>query len=221
MRDIWRFTRRVLVALMVCGLIGYAALIMLAQPRGEVEMHGIVVKGSDGRYEDQVVAEIASRLTAFWNEHPSVSMDTLTWRAHDHGMMCGMRVVGYHAGYCMSNSTVLWWHRAIKDELDTNGVMGVEFVIAHEVGHHVAPQLGIWYDRKSRLRGELMADCLAGVFQGNQRHVPGDIEKARRAVVARGESKAEGTNRHGTAEERVAAWERGMAGGVDACLAGA
>ncbi len=119
------------------------------------------------------------------------------------------------------------------------------YVVAHEVGHHVQKQLGI-FDKTDALRRqgdrafanhvsvrqELQADCFAGVWanQANQRGPllqPGDMEAGLRAASAIGDDtlqkRAQGyvvpeSFTHGTSQQRVTWFSRGLKEGkLEAC----
>ncbi len=106
-----------------------------------------------------------------------------------------------------------------------NGDFASAYVIAHVVGHHVQNLLGVtetFQDRshgmdhqgrkRSSLRVELQADCLAGVWakqteKWKQMLGPDEIERAISAFT------------HGTAKQRITAFERGNASGnTQTCL---
>lgn len=111
------------------------------------------------------------------------------------------------------------------------------YVIAHEVGHHVQTLLGISSDvraaqqRASKaksnelsVRQELQADCFAGVWANrNQKRVnfleAGDIDEAMHAASMIGDDRLAHTHghvampdsfTHGTSEQRVTWFKRGL-----------
>jgi predicted metalloprotease len=109
-------------------------------------------------------------------------------------------------------------------------------VLAHEVGHAVAMQLG----HASRLAydNESTADCLAGAFARQASRdgslEKGDVEEAFFGMAAAGDPEPEltGDRRidrrilvraavmgHGTREQRTANFRAGLDGGAGACLA--
>jgi predicted metalloprotease len=115
------------------------------------------------------------------------------------------------------------------------------YVIAHEVGHHVQEQLGVFdkvaqaRQRGARMEGadglsvrqELQADCYAGVWansgqQRNQWLQPGDVESALAAATAIGDDalqqQAQGrvvpdSFTHGTSAQRVKWFNTGFKSG--------
>lgn len=119
------------------------------------------------------------------------------------------------------------------------------YVIAHEVGHHVQTLLGISQKvNQARqqvgkaqgndlsVRQELQADCFAGVWANrNQQRIqflePGDIDEAinaagqigdDRLAQASGRAVAPDNFTHGTSQQRVNWFSRGLeAGNIEAC----
>jgi uncharacterized protein len=80
--------------------------------------------------------------------------------------------------YCPADQTI-YLDETFFEELKTRfgakgGEVAESYVMAHEVGHHVQNQLGIFakYDKsdnQNSVRTELQADCLAGIWAGNIR----------------------------------------------------
>jgi uncharacterized protein len=80
--------------------------------------------------------------------------------------------------YCPSDQTI-YLDETFFEELKTRfgakgGEVAESYVMAHEVGHHVQNQLGIFakYDKsdnQNSVRTELQADCFAGIWAGNIR----------------------------------------------------
>lgn len=147
-----------------------------------------------------------------------------------------------NAGYCPRDNTIYFddvfvavqaRHAAI--ELGTDGDMAAVGIIAHEMGHAVAIQLGV--QSRATYPNEAIADCLAGAFTDQSRRdgslEDGDIEEAFFGMAAAGDPTPELTgnprmdNRilrvasimgHGTREQRTANFRRGLDGGAGACL---
>ena len=71
--------------------------------------------------------------------------------------------------YCPNNNTILYdevfvagMAKTASNALGTDGDMASVGVIAHEMGHAVAMQLG--HASRSSYQNEATADCLAGAF---------------------------------------------------------
>jgi predicted metalloprotease len=120
-------------------------------------------------------------------------------------------------------------------QLGTDGDMVAVGIIAHEVGHAVAMQLGA--DSGVPYENEATADCLAGAF--TQRSArdgsleKGDLEEAFFGMAAAGDPtpRLTGIRRyddrimrraallgHGTREQRMANFKAGFDGGAGACI---
>jgi predicted metalloprotease len=154
---------------------------------------------------------------------------------------CGI-MGGNNAAYCTVRNTIyfddVFVARQAKDaalDLGTDGDMAAVGIIAHEMGHAVAVQLGA--DSPVPYYNEATADCLAGAF--TQRSArdgslePGDLDEAFHGLAAAGDPTPQLTgNRridarityraalmgHGTRDQRLANFRAGYEQGADACL---
>ena len=154
---------------------------------------------------------------------------------------CGI-LPASNAQYCPELNTIYFDEvfvarqaKAAAAELGTDGDMAAVGIIAHEMGHAVAIQLG----QSSRIpyENEATADCLAGAFaqrsarDGNLEK--GDLEEAFFGLAAAGDPTPQFTgyqqidNRiarraaimgHGTREQRQGNFSAGYEGGARACL---
>jgi len=136
----------------------------------------------------------------------------------------------------------LAFYRDLKERFHAPGEFAEAYVIAHEVGHHVQNLLGISakvHNAQQRAAGnpakanalsvrlELQADCFAGVWckrADSMKHIiePGEIEQALTAASAIGDDRLQKQSRgyavpesftHGTSEQRVRWFKRGMESG--------
>jgi predicted metalloprotease len=126
--------------------------------------------------------------------------------------------------------------KAAAQELGTDGDMAAVGIIAHEMGHAVAMQLG----QMSRIpyENEATADCLAGAFTQQSAKdgslEKGDLEEAFFGLAAAGDPTPQFTGYeqidariarraalmgHGTREQRLANFKAGYNQGPKACLA--
>ena len=156
---------------------------------------------------------------------------------------CGTGQSAMGPFYCPADQKVyidLSFYRDLRERFHAPGEFAQAYVIAHEVGHHVQNLLGI-SDKVRRaqqgaskakanalsVRLELQADCFAGIW-GNRADAtkniiePGEIEQALNAASAIGDDRLQQQSEgritpesftHGTSEQRVRWFKRGMDSG--------
>jgi predicted metalloprotease len=155
---------------------------------------------------------------------------------------CGVMTPN-NAGYCYADNTIYFddvfvaaQEKAAGQALGTDGDMAGLGIIAHEMGHAVAMQLG--HASRISYQNEATADCLAGAFTQHASKdgslEKGDVEEAEYGMASAGDPTPELTgNRrvdqrilarlemdsHGTREQRVQNFRTGLNGGAGACLA--
>jgi len=150
---------------------------------------------------------------------------------------CGMAGSAMGPFYCPLDRKVyidLSFYDDMKRKLGAGGDFAQAYVIAHEVGHHVQNLLGIAEKvmrarqrlpkveaNRLSVRMELQADCLAGVWGHDNRHLleAGDLEEALNAAAAIGDDRLQRRSQgyvvpdaftHGTSEQRVRWFRRGF-----------
>ena len=157
---------------------------------------------------------------------------------------CGVMSAN-NAAYCPATNSIYFdeifvaaMRKATARRLGTDGDMAGIGVIAHEMGHAAAIQLGI--ASRVTYNNEAIADCLAGTFirrlqEDNSLGVleAGDLEEALAGVAAAGDPEVEltGNDRidarriarqrmmaHGTSEQRVSNFKVGLKNGVRGCV---
>jgi len=154
---------------------------------------------------------------------------------------CGVMMPN-NAGYCSADNTIYFddifvaaQAKVAARALGTDGDMAGLGVIAHEMGHAVAIQLG--HVSRSSYENESVADCLAGAFakhaQGDGSLEQGDVEEAVFGMASAGDPTPELTGNqrmdqrilarlerdgHGTRDQRVQNFRDGFDGGAGACL---
>jgi len=161
---------------------------------------------------------------------------------------CGFADAAVGPFYCPPDQQVYLdtsFFADMERKLEASGDFAAAYVVAHVVGHHVQNQLGIM-DRVNEVRGsgsgeqanqlsvmmELQADCFAGVWANHaqtQRNAlePGDVEEGLNAAAAVGDDRLQRRSQgyvvpesftHGTSEQRVAWFRRGLeTGDPDSC----
>ena len=155
---------------------------------------------------------------------------------------CGTGQSAMGPFYCPGDSKVyidLAFFDELKNRFKAPGDFAQAYVIAHEVGHHVQHLLGI-SDQVDNLRRrnpsqanalsvrmELQADCFAGLWAqranaARQILESGDVEEALAAATAIGDDRLQkqsqgyvvpDTFTHGSSEQRVRWFKRGLEGG--------
>lgn len=156
---------------------------------------------------------------------------------------CGAASSGAGPFYCPADQRVyidLDFYRELEQQFQAPGDFAKAYVLAHEVGHHVQNQLGISDKvRAAQERGsetqanalsvrlELQADCFAGIWANHankSRHIleSGDVEEALGAAAAVGDDTLQRRMQgevvpesftHGTAEQRMTWFKRGLDSG--------
>jgi predicted metalloprotease len=155
---------------------------------------------------------------------------------------CGMGQSAMGPFYCPNDEKLyidLSFYRDLQTRFHAPGDFAQAYVIAHEVGHHVQKLTGSFrkleqaqgrvsqaeYNRIS-VRMELQADCYAGVWghhAGTMKQLdPGDLAEALAAATAIGDDRLQKQTQgrvvpesftHGTSEQRVRWFKRGMDSG--------
>ena len=154
---------------------------------------------------------------------------------------CGIMSAN-NAAYCPQRNTIYFDEvfvarqaKAAAQSLGSDGDMAGIGIIAHEMGHAVAIQLG--EDSYIPYENEAAADCLAGAFTQRASKdgtlEKGDLEEAFFGLAAAGDPTPEYTgNRridrqismraamlgHGTRDQRLSNFRAGFNGGAGACL---
>jgi len=102
----------------------------------------------------------------------------------------------------------------------TVGDFSVAYIVAHEYGHQVQDELGLFQKYGQQLPTmafELQADCYAGTWAQNankeNRLEDGDVQEALYAALAVGDFDANNPAHHCTPEQREAAWNTGFEAG--------
>ena len=139
--------------------------------------------------------------------------------------------------YCPGDEKVyidLGFYDELKQRFGAPGEFAQAYVLAHEIGHHVQNILGI--ERRvqgnshgansASVRLELQADCFAGIWARStqQRGLleKGDVESALGAAAAVGDDRlqkmstghvAPDSFTHGTSQQRMDWFNRGLSGG--------
>ncbi len=200
----------------------------------------------DVRASNEKVAMAHGALRAMWTAHfravgSRFAVPGLVRYRGGAPSACGLMQPN-NAGYCPADNTIYFDEvfvaaqaKKASQELGTDGDMAAVGIVAHEMGHAVAIQLG--YASRYTYQNESVADCLAGAFAEHAERdgslEDGDLEEAffgmataadptpRLTGNARRDSRimrAAALMGHGTREQRTSNFRRGLEGGAGACL---
>jgi uncharacterized protein len=99
----------------------------------------------------------------------------------------------------------------------TYGDFAVAYIVAHEYGHQIQDELGLFQRGISTMPLELQADCYAGAWAHDaaqeDRVDDGDVQEALDAALAVGDFDTANPGHHGTPEQRREAWTTGFESG--------
>jgi predicted metalloprotease len=148
---------------------------------------------------------------------------------------CGIASTASGPFYCQLDRKVYLdtsFFQELSQRFGAPGEFADAYVIAHEIGHHVQNQLGLFdrvsrEDRSASVAVELQADCYAGVWgyhANKDRHMiePGDFEAGLRAASAIGDDRLQKMSQgyvspdsftHGSSNERTGWLRRGLTTG--------
>jgi len=152
--------------------------------------------------------------------HPGVKLPRCN------GERLSYRDVAENAFYCLHDNFIAYDDEHLFPDLYANvGPFAVALVLSHEFGHAVQDRAGVAADRS--VEQELQADCFAGAWTddvaengGPVQYEPGDLEVALAALLefrdAPGSS-ANDTSAHGSAFDRVNAFQDGFELGPARC----
>lgn len=203
------------------------------------------VTDSDGGDIDALAAAAISDTEDFWaqtfpdtfgKEFTPVD-ELISWDSGGYdGTFCGSDTYDLiNAGFCDVDNTIGWDRGELLPGLRrANGDMGVAMVLAHEYGHAVQHQADLSPPGTPVLVSEQQADCFAGAYmrwvaEGNSKRFTlstGDglngvlsaVIAFRDPLFAEGDDMS-GLDEHGSAFERVSAFQFGFTDGAQSCAA--
>src|SRR4051812_13824210 len=140
------------------------------------------------------------------------------------------------AAYCSGDDTIYISQKFATDIYDgaldqalpgsslgyggTVGDFSVAYIVAHEYGHQIQDELGLFEKYGGQLPTmafELQADCYAGTWAKSayeqNRLEDGDVQEALDAALAVGDFDSGNPGHHGTPEQREEAWKTGFDSG--------
>ena len=203
------------------------------------------VTGTDGSDVDILAASAISDIEDYWSDAYPQAFDEdfrpvdelISWDSNGYdGDFCDDYTYGLiNAGFCYMDDTIGWDRGVLLPSLrKANGDMGVTMVLAHEYGHSIQRQAGLAKKGTPTLVAEQQADCLAGsymrwVAEDNSsrftlstgdglNNVLASVVAFRDPVLNEGDELV-GMDEHGSAFERVSAFQFGFTDGPTACAA--
>ncbi|WP_026356709.1 neutral zinc metallopeptidase [Mycobacterium sp. 141] len=213
--------------------------------RPDAEPGSREVTGTDNGDIDKLAGAAVSDIEEFWHTAYADSFDSafqpvselISWDAHGYdGEFCGEDTYGLvNAAFCKLDRSIGWDRGVLMPSLRKDGGdMAAVLVLAHEYGHSVQQQAKLITRGTPTLVSEQQADCLAGTYmrwvaEGSSPRFTlntGDgLNNVLAAVIAfrdplQSEDDAQaGADQHGSAFERVSAFQFGFTDGPSACAA--
>ncbi|GFG51384.1 peptidase [Mycolicibacterium agri] len=204
------------------------------------------VENTDGSEIDELAAAAISDIEDYWEiTYPETFDDyfmrvkeLISWDASglENSEFCGAFTYALvNAGYCFLDHTIGWDRSELLPGLrDSFGDIAVANVLAHEYGHAIHHQARINEKDTPTLVVEQQADCFAGAYmrwvaEGNSPRFTlstGDglnsllaaVISFRDPVLSEDEF-APGADEHGSAFERITAFQFGFTDGAKSCAA--
>lgn len=202
-----------------------------------------LVVGSDGSEIDLLAGHAVADVEQFWQTRYSDAFggpfdpvtEVVSWDAAGFdGQFCGeITFALVNAAYCYPDRTIGWDRGSMMPALQaTFGDMGVAMVLAHEYGHAVSRQAGLTTEDSETLVAEQQADCFSGAYlrwvaEGNSPRFTLDTGDGLNTVLAgvvafrdpvlHEDDFDVGVNEHGSAFERVSAFQFGFTDGPAVC----
>jgi len=212
-----RFAILIVFALVVGGFVAFAATVT-AQTNDQWNLNDLINAVAQD-INRMWAAEFAERELAY---RPPNFIDGYVRRART---ACGVVRI-QTALYCGTSHSIHYEINFMNSAMRQIGDFAVAAVIAHEWGHAVQLQLGLL--NSSPVERELQADCLAGAYANYAENVSeqvelseGDVEEGSRLFSLIGDPEGLDVNdaaAHGTAEQRVEAYQTGYEEGIDGCF---
>lgn len=198
------------------------------------------VEGGDGGSTDRLAVNAVADLQDYWGERLPADFGTAfaplqRLVSYDSGgssqELCGGDTAGLvNAFYCPSEDTIAWDRGELLPHLqETFGPIAVVMVLAHELGHAVQARLDLLGSSTPTIVSEQQADCFTGAFfrhvaEGGSEHFTlstgdglGEVLASVFALRDPVGAVLVDPNAHGTAFDRVAAFQFGFSDGPNRC----
>lgn len=202
------------------------------------------VTDTDGGQVDELAGQSVSDLEEFWKfAYPDTfdgelqPVDELfSWDSDaPDGTFCGDTTEGLvNAAYCEDDNTIGWDRTVLMPSLQqTNGDMAITMVLAHEYGHAIQKMATLNPKGVPSLVAEQQADCLAGVYlrwvaEGKSPRFTLNTGEGLNNILAAmiafrdpllSQNDYSDGDEHGSAFERISAFQFGFTDGASACAA--
>ncbi|MGP4058201.1 neutral zinc metallopeptidase [Mycobacterium sp. 4D054] len=201
------------------------------------------VRDTDGGAMDELAANAISDIEDYWARAYEETFDErfrpvaelISWDANGFdGEFCGEDTYGLvNAGYCYADRTIGWDRGELLPGLQrAHGDIGVLMVLAHEYGHAVSRLAGLTKKDTPTLVAEQQADCFSGAYMRwvaedssprftlstgeGLNNVLAGVISVRDPLLTEGDPDA-GVDEHGSAFERLSAFQFGFTDGPSAC----
>ena len=223
-----------------------AAGLVLAAVIGATQLGGTPARAAaEPTTMEQFLGDVTKDVDAYWTKvfaRNGLPEPRVSYRIIEPGetadSACG-RLDDSTAAYCPGDDTITIAERfasgIFSGRLDralpgsaqgfgrTTGDFAVAYVVAHEYGHQIQAELGIFDRGLPTVNTELQADCFAGNWAKSaydeNRLEDGDIGEALGAALAVGDFDFDSAGHHGTPEQREEAWTRGFRSGEPSACA--
>lgn len=200
------------------------------------------VDGSDGGETDKLARDAVADVQSYWEENLPESFDgakftplkrLVSYDSTGPGVpLCGSNTAGLvNAFYCPAEDTIAWDRGELLPGLQRSfGPMAVVTVLAHELGHAVQHRAGTAAPDDPVIVLEQQADCFTGAYfrhvaEGSSPYFRISTGQGLNEVMGMlnyirdtpGDTAFTGSNAHGSAFDRVTAFQYGFSEGPQRC----
>lgn len=213
--------------------------------RSDAEKPTRQVFGTDGGKDDEIAAQSVSDLEEYWKNAYSGTFngtfssikELVSWDSNSYdGEFCGESTSGLiNAAFCDDDNTIGWDRGVLLPALrQANGDMAITMVLAHEYGHAIQKMAKLNKKGTPTLVAEQQADCFSGAYmrwvaEGNSKRFTlstGDgLNNLLAAMISfrdpllSQDDYADTGDEHGSAFERISAFQFGFTDGPSSCAA--
>ncbi len=213
--------------------------------RPDAEKPSREVTHGDGGKDDEIAVQAVSDLETFWKDAYGQTFngqfepvkDLISWDSNGYdGTFCDESTSGLvNAAFCEDDNSIGWDRGVLLPSLrQANGDMAITMVLAHEYGHAIQKMANLDKKGTPTLVAEQQADCFAGVYmrwvaEGNSPRFTlstGDglnnllaaMISFRDPLLSKNDYDDSG-DEHGSAFERISAFQFGFTDGASSCAA--